>query len=169
MTPDFYGYGGTDGWDSDETLQHDDQADLVVAALTHAGLADSTVDVVGHSYGGAGAVRIVLRELANVRSSLVLIEPMLAPLLGEAGENKLFGEYEFLARVILDRIRTGTSGKHGRFFDTSFAEGYPEDEQPIDTPDGDSYARYGANMLPVDYKSSSPVSPLFAYPYARAW
>ena len=55
-----------------------------------------------------------------------------------------------------------------RFFDTSFAEGYHEDEQPIDTPDGDSSAPYGANMLPVDYKSSSPVSPLFAYPYARA-
>ena len=94
---------------------------------------------------------------------------MLAPLLAEAGENTLFGEYEFLAHVFLDRIRTGTSGTLGRCFDTSFAEGYPEDEQPIDTPDGDSYARYGANMLPVDYKSSSPVSPLFAYPYARAW
>ena len=107
--------------------------------------------------------------MANVRSSLVLIEPILAPLLAEAGENKLFGEYEFLAHVFLDRIRTGTSETLGRFFDTSFAEGYPEDEQPIDTPDGDSYARYGANMLPVDYKSSSPVSPLFAYPYARAW
>ena len=63
----------------------------------------------------------------------------------------------------------GRAGRLDVFFGMSFAEGYPEDEQPIDTPDGDSYARYGANMLPVDYKSSSPVSPLFAYPYARAW
>jgi gentisate 1,2-dioxygenase len=54
-----------------------------------------------------------------------------------------------------------------RFFDTSFAEGYSADEQPITTPDGDSGARYGANILPVDYRSSSPVSPLFAYSYAR--
>lgn len=54
-----------------------------------------------------------------------------------------------------------------RFFDTSFAEGYLEDEQAITTPDGDSAARYGANMMPVDYQSRSPVSPLFAYPYAR--
>ena len=75
LTPDFYGYGGTDGWDSDETLQHDDQADLVVAALTHAGLADSTVDVVGHSYGGAGAVRIVLRELAMSAACLDCSRP----------------------------------------------------------------------------------------------
>lgn len=54
-----------------------------------------------------------------------------------------------------------------RFFDASFAESYPDDEQPITAPDGDSGARYGANMMPVDYRSASPVSPLFAYPYAR--
>lgn len=54
-----------------------------------------------------------------------------------------------------------------RFFDASFAEGYPEDQQPIKTPEGDSGARYGANLLPVDYRSSSPISPLFTYPYAR--
>ena len=54
-----------------------------------------------------------------------------------------------------------------RFFDTSFAEGYPEEEQPITAPDGNSAARFGANLLPVDYQSTSPVSPLFTYPYAR--
>ena len=54
-----------------------------------------------------------------------------------------------------------------RFLDASFAEGYPDAEQPIDTPDGDSGARYGANLMPVDYTSSSPISPIFSYPYAR--
>jgi len=115
LTPDFYGYGGTDGWRSDETLQHDDQADLVVAALANAGLAKTAIDVVGHSYGGAGAVRMVLRNLANVRS-LVLIEPMLAPLLAEAGEDKLFSEYEFLAHGFLDRIRKGDESGAWEFF-----------------------------------------------------
>lgn len=52
-------------------------------------------------------------------------------------------------------------------FDTSFAEQYPQDEQPIDREVGDSLARYGANMLPVDYQSRSPVSPVFNYPYTR--
>lgn len=52
-------------------------------------------------------------------------------------------------------------------FDTSFAEQYPQDEQPIDRQVGDSLARYGANMLPVDYESRSPVSPIFNYPYTR--
>ena len=54
-----------------------------------------------------------------------------------------------------------------RFLDTSFAEGYPEEDQPITVPDGDSNACFGANLLPVDYQSTSPVSPLFAYPYIR--
>ncbi|KAA3634224.1 MAG: gentisate 1,2-dioxygenase [Proteobacteria bacterium] len=53
------------------------------------------------------------------------------------------------------------------FFDASFAEGYGEDQQPVTRETGDSLARYGANMLPVDYDSNSPVSPVFNYPYAR--
>ena len=49
----------------------------------------------------------------------------------------------------------------------SSAEGYPEEEQPITVPDGDSNARFDTNLLPVDYQSTSPVSPLFAYLCAR--
>ena len=72
--------------------------------------------------------------------------------------------------MTLGRRKThGTPSFDTGFFGFGDTDGWDSDEQPIDTPDGDSYARYGANMLPVDYKSSSPVSPLFAYPYARAW
>jgi len=53
------------------------------------------------------------------------------------------------------------------FFDASFAERHPDEEQPVSRQSGDSLARYGANMLPVDYHSSSPVSPVFNYPYSR--
>ncbi len=52
-------------------------------------------------------------------------------------------------------------------FDASFAESYGQDEQPVTRQTGDSLARYGANMLPVDYADSRPVSPIFNYPYAR--
>jgi gentisate 1,2-dioxygenase len=51
--------------------------------------------------------------------------------------------------------------------DASFAESYPDDEQPIDKPTGHSNARYGANMLPVDYESRVLSSPIFNYPYTR--
>jgi gentisate 1,2-dioxygenase len=52
--------------------------------------------------------------------------------------------------------------------DTSFIERYPGEVQPHTIAEGDSLARYGANMLPVDYTPSRPNSPIFNYPYARS-
>jgi gentisate 1,2-dioxygenase len=49
----------------------------------------------------------------------------------------------------------------------SFAEGYPDDTQPIARPEGDSFARYGNNLLPIDWKPEVKTSPVFSYPYAR--
>jgi len=53
-------------------------------------------------------------------------------------------------------------------FDASFAEGYGADEHPLSRQTGDSLARYGANMLPVDYRRQELASPIFNYPYARS-
>jgi gentisate 1,2-dioxygenase len=52
-----------------------------------------------------------------------------------------------------------------QFFDASFAEHLDEDEQPISRPEGDSFARYGHNLLPIDLKRSGKSSPVFNYPY----
>jgi gentisate 1,2-dioxygenase len=52
-----------------------------------------------------------------------------------------------------------------QFFDASFAEGMEDEEQPITRKSGDSHARYGSNLLPVDLKRSAKVSPIFNYPY----
>jgi gentisate 1,2-dioxygenase len=53
-------------------------------------------------------------------------------------------------------------------FDTSFA-GHPgPSAQPATVEPGASRARYGANMLPVDYAPSSSSSPVFSYPYSRS-
>jgi len=54
-----------------------------------------------------------------------------------------------------------------QFLDASFAEGLGEDEQPIARPVGDSLARYGAGLLPVDHRPGTLSSPVFNYPYAR--
>jgi gentisate 1,2-dioxygenase len=53
-------------------------------------------------------------------------------------------------------------------FDTSFIDHHNEDAQPITKKEGDSGARYGANMLPVDFKPGELASPIFNYPYARS-
>ena len=53
------------------------------------------------------------------------------------------------------------------FFDSSFLERYPEATQPVVRPEGDSQARYGANLLPLGYEQQSLTTPLFCYSYAR--
>jgi len=54
-----------------------------------------------------------------------------------------------------------------RFFDCGFAENGSQAAQPLARAEGDAIARYGNNLLPVDYEPSSPSSPVFAYPYSR--
>ncbi len=49
----------------------------------------------------------------------------------------------------------------------SFAEKYSESSFPQSRPVGDSMARYGSGLLPVDHSSDSKTSPVFNYPYDR--
>ena len=44
--------------------------------------------------------------------------------------------------------------------DASFVERHEEEEQPIGKPTGDSSARYGANLLPVDHRGGADVADL---------
>ena len=53
-----------------------------------------------------------------------------------------------------------------QFLDASFAEGLKEDQQKITRAPGDSFARYGHNLLPLDEKRKSKTSPIFNYPYS---
>ena len=51
--------------------------------------------------------------------------------------------------------------------DAAFAETYPEEMQPVTKKEGDSLLRYGANLLPIEYKPERQSSPIFNYPYSR--
>jgi gentisate 1,2-dioxygenase len=48
-----------------------------------------------------------------------------------------------------------------------FLENGGADRQDVARPTGDSLARYGGNLLPVDWKPDTLNSPIFNYPYAR--
>ncbi len=52
--------------------------------------------------------------------------------------------------------------------DAGFAENYPEMTQPVSRAEGDSFARFGHNMVPVRHRVSDPTSPIFSYPYERS-
>jgi gentisate 1,2-dioxygenase len=55
-----------------------------------------------------------------------------------------------------------------RFFDAGFAEKSELHAQTEQRPEGDALARYGANMLPIDF-AQTPAEPtrLFVYPYTQ--
>lgn len=53
-----------------------------------------------------------------------------------------------------------------RFLGAGFREEHGERAQILTRPEGDSDARYGAGMLPLDSKPTH-TSPIFNYPYAR--
>jgi gentisate 1,2-dioxygenase len=56
-----------------------------------------------------------------------------------------------------------------RFLDAGFAQNGGQAQQQVTRAEGDSLARYGANMLPVRYDAPyGATSPLFSYPYARS-
>jgi gentisate 1,2-dioxygenase len=52
--------------------------------------------------------------------------------------------------------------------DAGFAENFPKATQPVTRPEGDSFARYGHNMLPMRHTAADPTSPIFSYPYERS-
>ena len=54
-----------------------------------------------------------------------------------------------------------------QLFDCSFAEGWDDDEYPTSRPAGDTQARFGSGLLPVDYDRKPKHSPLLSYPYER--
>ena len=61
----------------------------------------------------------------------------------------------------------GLDTPFGNMMGATLREDYPQDTQPVTRPEGDAAARYGANLLPVDYRASGRASPVFSYPYAR--
>jgi gentisate 1,2-dioxygenase len=54
------------------------------------------------------------------------------------------------------------------FFDASFTESANLDSQVVVKPANDSTARFGNNILPVDWQSGDSHSPIINYPYERS-
>jgi len=104
VAPDLWGFGRTESWAGDESLTHDHQALLVARVIEE--VASGPAHLVGHSYGGATALRLVLQKKELV-STLVLIEPILTPLLRLAGDEKAFREYDDMAQAFLGHAATG--------------------------------------------------------------
>lgn len=100
---DLYGMGRTDPCPGDQPLTLDHEAQLV-RVLTAA--CDRPVHLVGHSYGGAVSIRVMLVAGLGVRS-LTLIEPAAYPVLALAGEQGRFTEAMRVGEAFLEAAEGG--------------------------------------------------------------
>lgn len=103
--PDLYGYGATAGWPGRRALTLADEADLLHAMIARQG---GPIHLVGHSYGGAVALRYALGRPENV-ATLTLIEPVAFNLLrfGSRGDKSSLEEIKCLAGGIWQSVARG--------------------------------------------------------------
>jgi pimeloyl-ACP methyl ester carboxylesterase len=108
VMPDLYGAGASGAWHGRQALRLSDEADLFRAALPPAG----PVHVVGHSYGGAVAMRFAIDHPEQV-ATLTLIEPVAFHFLrqGTRGDRSSLEEIKCLAGEIANASARGDSWK----------------------------------------------------------
>jgi pimeloyl-ACP methyl ester carboxylesterase len=113
VAPDLYGYGESDPWPGHGPFALAEEAALADAVLVDAGLADrghGPFHLVGHSYGGAVALRLAMQQPERLLS-LTLIEPVAFHLLREEAPSPanrdLFGEVMEVAALVSGAAASG--------------------------------------------------------------
>lgn len=114
LAPDLIGYGGTDPWPGRGTLALADEVALVDTVVSQL---HKPVHLIGHSYGGAVALRMAIQRPDRIQS-LCLIEPVALNVLNGTGEEEryLFNEIVELSAVVIDLQRAGCSMEAARVF-----------------------------------------------------
>ena len=105
LAPDLYGYGGSEPWPGHGPLTLGAEAKIVEAL---AATCDAPIHLVGHSYGGAVALRSALYGKLALRS-LTLIEPVAFHLLWNSGEETIgsFAEVRSLSDSVSGAVANG--------------------------------------------------------------
>ena len=116
VVPDLCGYGGTTHWPGEGTFNLAIEADLVHALIDKF---KKPVHVVGHSFGGAVALKLALRYPEQLKS-LTVVEPASFHLLrhGDDMDDLAFRQISEVAAVIASAVNCGDYlGAMRRFVD----------------------------------------------------
>lgn len=114
LAPDFHGCGRSAPWHGRRPLRLADQAAMVLAVMDRC---HGPVDLVGHSYCGAVALKVALRHGGRLRS-LTLVEPSAFHLLALAGARRHHAQIRRVASDVWQAAVTGDDwGGMERFVD----------------------------------------------------
>jgi pimeloyl-ACP methyl ester carboxylesterase len=116
IAPDLYGYGASSGWHGQSEFTLEREAGFVLSLLDRL---SQPAHLVGHSYGGAVALRIA-RSRADLVRSLTVIEPVAFHLLRGGSERDAAGlrEIEGVTAMVGRALASGDyDGGYGRFVD----------------------------------------------------
>ncbi|MHA1567445.1 MAG: alpha/beta fold hydrolase [Alphaproteobacteria bacterium] len=100
LVPDLYGYGASSAWPGERPLEMADEAKIVARLVAEI---PGPFHLVGHSYGGAIALRVALTMPARV-ASLVLIEPVAFYLLKVPALAREQAEIEAVAGAVIQAV-----------------------------------------------------------------
>lgn len=105
FAPDMYGCGASDDWRGTQSYCLRAETRIVEAL---AQISDQPIHLVGHSYGGAVALRFAL-DHPDLIASLTLIEPVAFHLLKQRSyfDRTLYAEIEIIADAVSDAVLQG--------------------------------------------------------------
>jgi pimeloyl-ACP methyl ester carboxylesterase len=112
LAPDLHGHGGTSPWPGMRPLRLADEVALVEPLLA---ALPAPVHLVGHSYGGAVALRLALAAPERIRS-LCLIEPVLFGVLHQHGDHAEYIEISQIAEATVGAVQAGQPAAAARLF-----------------------------------------------------
>jgi pimeloyl-ACP methyl ester carboxylesterase len=106
IAPDLYGCGATGAWPGRRPLRMSDHAQMVAAVIRAHG---EPVHLVGHSFGGAVALRVAL-DYPELLRSLAVIEPVAFNVLRhDPADNDLYAEIRAVAATVSECTLNGHS------------------------------------------------------------
>jgi pimeloyl-ACP methyl ester carboxylesterase len=122
VAPDLCGYGGTGAWTGNGAISLAAEAALIAALIERL---DGPVHLVGHSFGGAVALRLA-QDRPGLLRSLTLVEPVAFHLLrdGDAIDGQALDEISEVADGVARAVACGDFQRgFGRFVDYWSGEG----------------------------------------------
>ena len=112
LAPDLHGHGGTSAWTYLRPMR---LADEIALLLPLVDAVPAPLHLVGHSYGGAIALKMALAMPERIRS-LTLFEPVLFALLGRLGDHAAYAEISQIADGCVTAVQDGRPAEAARVF-----------------------------------------------------